>query len=89
MRHKLNIVFIVFIVFYYTSIISQNQKQIDSLKTLISSLPDDSIKIQAINELANIYVDINPEQTIEYCKEAFRIAEKRDYLIIKQQLQII
>ncbi|MBA4241876.1 MAG: hypothetical protein C0448_14215 [Sphingobacteriaceae bacterium] len=77
MRNKHYILLIVFIVFYCTNIFSQNKKQIDSLKTLISSLPDDTLKIQAINELANIYVDIDPEETIEYCKEAFRIAEKK------------
>lgn len=77
MRSKLYFIVLFFIVLSYSSVFGQNQKQIDSLKTLISTLPDDSIKIQAINELANIYVDIDPEETIEYCKEALRIAEKK------------
>ncbi len=77
MRNKLYFLLTSIIIFCYASSFGQNQKQIDSLKSLISSLPDDTLKIQCINELANIFVDIDPEKTIEYCKDALRISEKK------------
>ena len=77
MRGKLYFSLIYFVIFSCVSSFGQNQKQIDSLKVLISKLPDDTLKIQSINELANILVDIEPEKTIEYCKEGLRIAEKK------------
>lgn len=82
MRSKLYFLLIYFVISNCFSSFGQNQKQIDSLKVLISKLPDDTIKIQSINELANILVDIEPEKTIEYCKEALRIAEKKRITIL-------
>lgn len=89
MRNKLYFLLTSIIIFCYASSFGQNQKQIDSLKSLISSLPDDTLKIQCINELANIFVDIDPEKTIEYCKDALRISEKKGSPTTKPYLPII
>ena len=79
MKNRHYILFLFLFVLIRTSGHSQNQKQIDSLQTAITSLPNDTIKLQALNKLSNLLVDIAPDKSIAYSKEALKIAEEKNY----------
>lgn len=52
---------------------SQN-RQIDSLKHLVTILPSDTQKVNVYNSLAAAYFFIEPEQTLEYGNEALKLS---------------
>jgi serine phosphatase RsbU (regulator of sigma subunit) len=79
MKTRQYYILFIIIISFSISCFSQNQKQIDSLETAIASLPNDTIKLQAINELSSMLVDIAPERAIKYSKEAIKIAEEKGY----------
>ncbi|MBA3971774.1 MAG: tetratricopeptide repeat protein, partial [Bacteroidetes bacterium] len=56
----------------------QNNKEIDSLRSLLPTLPADTSKVEVLNLLASYIVDIDPDKSIEYSKDAFAIAKKKD-----------
>ena len=57
----------------------QNNKEIDSLKALLPKLPADTGKVVVLNLLSRYIVDIDPDKSIEYSKEAFAIAKNKDH----------
>lgn len=79
MKNRHSYLFLFLFVLISTYGFSQNQKQIDSLQTAIASLPNDTLKLQAINKLSNLLVDIAPDKSIAYSKEALKIAEEKNY----------
>ena len=72
------------------SFYSQNRHSSDSLKNLIKSVKNDSIKIYCLYHLANLYEQNNPDSTEYFLKEAVKEAKKgsNDYMIIQSQINI-
>lgn len=52
----------------------------DSLKAVITKLDDDTSRVNTLNDLSYHLFRSEPEQTIQYGTEAFRLAETLDYL---------
>ena len=53
----------------------QDQKIIDSLEAVFPTLKTDSAKLKTLNNLARFSVDLDPEKSIAYAKDAFSLAE--------------
>ncbi len=56
---------------------SQNKK-IDSLKKILSTLPADTQKVNVLYDLAFAFFDSDPDMTIKYGNEALAIAQKQN-----------
>ena len=54
--------------------------EIDSLKNVIAKLPDDSNKVNTLNELSKQLLNTDPKQTIEYATKAANLAHKIGYI---------
>ncbi len=54
---------------------AQNQRDIDSLQTILPTITVDSVKIKTLNRLAEEIVDIDPSKSIGYAGEALKLAE--------------
>jgi class 3 adenylate cyclase/lipopolysaccharide biosynthesis regulator YciM len=66
--------------FFFMALLSSAQNhQIDSLKALLSSTPDDSVKVNNLITIANRSVSSDPVATIEYGAQAKELAEKLNY----------
>ena len=70
---KSYVVFIFVCAFSFNSF-SQDQHEIDSLKKVLPTLTNDSVKIQTLNALAAEVVDIDPSLSIDYAKQALKLA---------------
>ena len=60
-----------FLVFFIFNLVGQNQREVDSLQLLLPKLGQDTLRIQTLNQLARYLIDINPEKSLNYAKEAF------------------
>ena len=58
---------------------AQNNREIDSLKTLLPKLAADTGKVVVLNLLSRYIVDIDPDKSIEYSTEAFAIAKNKNH----------
>lgn len=76
---KCHFLLLPFLIFFIFPCIGQNQKEIDSLENVIPLLKNDSAKLEALNTLCRYIVDINPEKSLTYAKEALLIAEEKNY----------
>lgn len=54
--------------------------QIDSLLQVAQKMPEDTIKVLKLNEVAAMAMGINPKQAYEIAVEALKLAEKLDYV---------
>ncbi len=68
-----SLIFIFFCILSH-SLFSQNQEEIDSLKKILPTLTNDSVKIQTLNALAVEVVDIDPSLSIDYANQALKLA---------------
>ena len=75
MKQKL---FFFLYIFFSISAFAQ-QSKIDSLKRLLSSSKEDTIKVNALNKLAFILQGNNPDEAMGYGKEALSLSEKLKY----------
>src|SRR4051812_48849632 len=57
------------------SFFAQDQHVIDSLQKILPALTVDTMRIEALNELAAQTVDIDPSKSINYAEEALKISE--------------
>ncbi len=53
--------------------------KIDSLKTIISQAPDDTVKVNTLIDLSTRYLASDPQAAIAYGEEARALAEKKAY----------
>jgi class 3 adenylate cyclase/Tfp pilus assembly protein PilF len=53
--------------------------QLDSLKSLLATAPDDTLKVNSLITIANKSVNSDPEATIRYGTQAKELAEKLNY----------
>ena len=58
---------------------AQEVEKIDSLKKIIASSPEDSARVDRINELSTLYLGTNPDTALIYANEAKALADKIDY----------
>jgi adenylate cyclase len=70
--------FMIIILFVCFAANGQNPR-IDSLKLLITSLPEDSTRVNALNELADILKTELPMQAIQYAEVAKNLAQTLNY----------
>ena len=56
-----------------------DQKFVDSITTRLSSLPDDTAKVNNLASLASMHLLVNPILTVKYADEGVEIAEKINY----------
>ena len=67
--------FILFLLFISSHLsFSQDQHEIDSLKKVLTTLTNDSTKIQTLNALAAQVVDMDPSLSIDYANQALKLA---------------
>ncbi len=57
-----------------TSFLNSQNRQIDSLKHLVTILPSDTQKVNVYNALAAAYFFIEPVETLEYGNEALKLS---------------
>jgi class 3 adenylate cyclase/Tfp pilus assembly protein PilF len=55
------------------------QKQIDSLKTVIAEAEEDTSKVESLLNIANYFYRTDPEQALQYATEARDLAEQLGY----------
>lgn len=67
------------IVYLFSCLLFAQQSEIDSLEVLIPSLPDDSTKVTAMNNLAFAYSDVNPTKGLEVANKSLKLAKQIDY----------
>lgn len=68
----------ILLLFFSPSLLAQ-QPNIDSLITEIKHLPDDSIKINALNEVSLSLWDTDPDTAIYYASKAMKIGNEINY----------
>jgi len=59
-------------------ITAQNNKT-DSLKLSLNALPDNSAKVDALNELCLLHAEKSPESALIYCRQAEALASDLSY----------
>jgi serine phosphatase RsbU (regulator of sigma subunit) len=64
-----------FFFIFCTNSFAQSQHEIDSMQKLLPAITVDTTKIKTLNKLAAYIVDIDPEKSIKYAEEAFKISE--------------
>ena len=57
----------------------QSSSAIDSLEQKLNTLPEDTSKVNALNDLAFKIRNNNPGQAFQYASQALAIAEKHHY----------
>ncbi len=81
--HKSRIYQALIILIAYSSIAANlfgQDKQIDSLKSLISTLPADSVKVESMLSLTQLYFGSDPEKAITIGYKAEKLGRKINYL---------
>jgi len=68
---------IIFLTFH--SLAQNYDPQIDSLKSVLASQKVDSVKVNTLNSIGMLYLDIDPNEAIKYGNEARVLAEKEKY----------
>lgn len=68
------IIFFIFLCFAESA--STQNRFIDSLKTLATTLPADTQKVNVLFDISFAYVNIDPNLSIDYAKEGLKIAQK-------------
>jgi len=63
----------------FNSLAQTNDPQIDSLKRILASQKIDSIKVNTLNSIGSLYLDIDLNEAIKYGNEARDLAEKVKY----------
>src|SRR5690349_15999510 len=61
--------------FFYLGL-TQNQKEIDSLVSVLKTAKEDTGKAGILNRLAALYTYENPQKSFEYSSAALRLAQK-------------
>jgi serine phosphatase RsbU (regulator of sigma subunit) len=74
LKIKYHLLFLL-LVFLILPFFGQDKKIIDSLETVFPTLKTDSLKLKALNNLSRYSVDLDPEKSIGYAKDALRLAE--------------
>jgi tetratricopeptide (TPR) repeat protein len=72
----------IFFLFLLICAISNGQStqiQIDSIKRLIEVAKVDTVKVNQYNKIADLYKEINPDQTFLYAQKALAISLKKEY----------
>jgi len=79
---NLNIKYLHFCVlcFFYLINAPLTLAQIDSLENLLSTLPDNTQKVDVLNELSYLYHNNDIEQTFAYANEAYALTNQLNYL---------
>jgi adenylate cyclase len=67
------------LLFFLALLSSAQHHQVDSLKALLSSTPDDSLKVNNLITIANRSVSFDPAATIRFGTQAKELAEKLNY----------
>ena len=67
---KLNIYLLIVCLFYLTLNSYAQDQEIDSLKSVINNLKDDSVKVNALNNLSSLLYTTQPDVGIMYAVEA-------------------
>ena len=81
--------FFVFLVIRYTVCLSQQDKKIDSLLTVLQNLKSDTVKVNTLNALSKQFVVIkNLADAKRYAEEALSLAEKKSFTRGVQEAQI-
>ncbi|MDF1671907.1 MAG: tetratricopeptide repeat protein [Vicingaceae bacterium] len=62
-----------------TTFIKADDKTLDSLLQLERILPDDSTKIDVLNDIASIYLDSNYPKALNYATKSYSLAEQINY----------
>ncbi|HEY0031232.1 MAG TPA: tetratricopeptide repeat protein [Bacteroidia bacterium] len=78
MIKKYSLFFILLVLLPFISL-GQDQKEIDSLQTVLTVLPRDTAKIEVFNRLAQLIVDIEPDKSISYAKSALQLSKEKNY----------
>ncbi len=71
--------FVLFLLFQYFNSSSLNLRAVDSIKTLLKSGQNDTVKVSALINLSKLYQDSNSEKALEYGLQAFTSATKLNY----------
>jgi len=70
-----SVIFVLMTVFCH----AQEVDKIDSLKKVISSLPQDTARVDKINDLSTLYLGTNPDTALIYANQAKELADKINY----------
>ncbi len=64
---------------FYSSVYSQEISKLDSLFIKLNTQTNDTLKVDLLNEIAWEYRAVNPDSTIKYCKQSYRLAKQLNY----------
>lgn len=67
------------LLFFLPAFCIAQQNIIDSLKKIITSAKDDTVKVNSINALSKAYFSTNPSESVRYANEAKKLSEKLKY----------
>lgn len=80
MNQKVHLkIFFLFLLICAISNGQSTQIQIDSIKRLIEVAKVDTVKVNQYNKIADLYKEINPDQTFLYAQKALAISLKKEY----------
>ncbi len=70
---------IIFIILLICSTNVNAISKVDSLKNIVNSRVNDTIRIKALNDLSKEFVDNNPKLAVKYCFQGLQLASKINY----------
>jgi signal transduction histidine kinase len=73
------LVLIIFLAFFHNGFTQPDQNSIDSLKKVLGTLSDDSLKVKTLIELSYALADQNLDESNLYGNQALEIATKRNW----------
>ena len=77
---KIRIIALVFSLLLFTPITMIAQSEVDSLKSRIPQLAEDSTKVNSFIQLSSLLIDSSVEEASNYAEEALDLATKIDYV---------
>ncbi len=78
MKH-LKLFFVIILVINFSLVFTGQQNPVDSLKAVIETTKIDTVKVNALNEIANVLRGRNNEQALQYAEQALVLSKKINY----------
>lgn len=77
--HRPGLLLLIFVTCCFGEISAQQLTKIDSLRSIIASLPDNKEKADALIQMAEEYLNVDPDRALEYSDQLTNLSENLNY----------